>query len=106
MCSDEKANLVDLLTMNLRNVIDPEIGINIVELGLIYGIAVNDNFDVEVTMTLTAPNCPFGDMILMETEFACRSAEAVKSIKINLTFDPPWSPDKITDEAKYMMGLL
>jgi metal-sulfur cluster biosynthetic enzyme len=106
MSSDPKANLVDLLMMNLQNVIDPEIGISIVELGLIYNIAVNDDFDVELTMTLTAPNCPFGDMILMETEFACRSAEGVKSIKINLTFDPPWNPDKITDEAKYTMGLL
>ena len=92
---------------NLRRVIDPEIGINIVDLGLIYDISVNEENDVQVTMTLTAPNCPFGEMIMMESEFAIRSTEGANIIKLNLTFDPPWNPDiHVSDEAKYQMGLL
>ena len=92
---------------NLRRVIDPEIGINIVDLGLIYRIDVNEENDVQLLMTLTAPNCPYGDMILMESEFAVRSTEGVNLIQINLTFDPPWNPEiHVSDEAKYQMGIL
>ena len=107
MESNEEISIKDIVTSNLRRVVDPEIGINIVDLGLIYDIDVNQENDVQVLMTLTAPNCPFGDMILMETEFACRSVEDVNLIQINLTFDPPWNPDvHVSDEAKYQMGIL
>ena len=92
---------------NLRRVVDPEIGINIVDLGLIYDVDVNEEKDVQVLMTLTAPNCPFGDMILMETEMACRSVKDINLVRINLTFTPPWNPDiHVSDEAKYQMGIL
>ena len=100
-------NLEQRVRNNLRRVVDPEIGINIVDLGLIYDINVNEENDVQVLMTLTAPNCPFGDMIMMESEFAVRSTEGVNLIKLNLTFDPPWNPEQhVSDEAKYQMGLL
>ena len=70
MQSDIEITLADKVRRNLRRVIDPEIGINIVDLGLIYDVDVNEENDVQLLMTLTAPNCPYGDMILMESEFA------------------------------------
>ena len=103
----EEISLDQRVRSNLRRVIDPEIGINIVDLGLIYQIDVNEENDVQLLMTLTAPNCPYGDMILMESEFAIRSTEGVNLIQINITFDPPWNPEiHVSDEAKYQMGIL
>ncbi len=107
MQSNEETSLKDKVRSNLKKVVDPEIGINIVDLGLIYDIATNEENDVQVIMTLTAPNCPFGEMILMESEMAVRSVKDVNLAKINLTFDPPWNPDiHVSDEAKYQMGIL
>ena len=107
MQDNKEISLVDSVKSILKRVVDPEIGINIVDLGLVYEIDVNQENDVQVLMTLTAPNCPFGDMIMMETEFAVRSVKDVNLVKINLTFDPPWNPDQhVSDEAKYQMGLL
>ena len=107
MQDNNKISIKDSVKSSLKRVVDPEIGINIVDLGLVYEIDVNQENDVQVLMTLTAPNCPFGDMIMMETEFAVRSVKNVNLVKINLTFDPPWNPDQhVSDEAKYQMGLL
>ncbi len=107
MQGSEEINLEDKVRSNLRRVIDPEIGINIVDLGLVYDIDVNEENDIQVLMTLTAPNCRFGEMIIMETEFAVRSLKEANLIKITLTFDPPWNPDiHVSDEAKYQMGIL
>lgn len=107
MQDNKEISLVDSVKSSLKRVVDPEIGINIVDLGLVYEIDVNQENDVQALMTLTAPNCPFGDMIMMETEFAVRSVKDVNLVKINLTFDPPWNPDQhVSDEAKYQMGLL
>ena len=107
MQDNKEISLVDSVKSSLKRVVDPEIGINIVDLGLVYEIDVNQENDVQVLITLTAPNCPFGDMIMMETEFAVRSVKDVNLVKINLTFDPPWNPDQhVSDEAKYQMGLL
>ena len=107
MQSDKEISLRDQVRRNLKRVVDPEIGINIVDIGLIYKIDVNEENDVQILMTLTAPNCPFGDMIMMESELAVRSTEGVNLIKLNLTFDPPWNPDiHVSDEAKYQMGIL
>ena len=107
MQDNKEISLVDSVKSSLKRVVDPEIGINIVDLCLVYEIDVNQENDVQVLMTLTAPNCPFGDMIMMETEFAVRSVKDVNLVKINLTFDPPWNPDQhVSDEAKYQMGLL
>jgi len=107
MQDNKEISLVDSVKSSLKRVVDPEIGINIIDLGLVYEIDVNQENDVQVLMTLTAPNCPFGDMIMMETEFAVRSVKDVNLVKINLTFDPPWNPDQhVSDEAKYQMGIL
>lgn len=107
MQSDTESTIEQMVYRNLRRVVDPEIGINIVDLGLIYKVDVNQENDVQVIMTLTAPNCPFGEMILMETEMAVRSVQGTNLVKINLTFDPPWNPEQhVSDEAKYQMGIL
>ena len=107
MQSSSEISLAEQVRRNLKRVVDPEIGINIVDLGLIYDISVNEENDVQVLMTLTAPNCPFGELIMMESEFAVRSTEGVNLIKLTLTFEPPWNPDiHVSDEAKYQMGIL
>ena len=81
MQDNKEISLVDSVKSSLKRVVDPEIGINIVDLGLVYEIDVNQENDVQVLMTLTAPNCPFGDMIMMETEFAVRSVKDVNLVK-------------------------
>jgi len=107
MENTEEVSIEEQVRNNLRKVVDPEIGINIVDLGLIYKIDVNQENDVQVLMTLTAPNCPFGEMIMMESEFAVRSVKDANKINIHLTFDPPWNPEiHVSDEAKYSMGIL
>jgi FeS assembly SUF system protein len=88
----------------LKSIFDPEIPVNIYDLGLIYNIDVNDTNDVIITMTLTAPNCPIADELLTEVENKVKFIEGVNSAKINLVFDPPWDKDMLTDEAKLDMG--
>jgi len=105
MPSNEQTNVIEEVTTNLEKVVDPEIGINIVDLGLIYDLQYNDS-NVTVLMTLTAPNCPFGDEIIDGVDYACRKHKEVEEVFINLTFDPPWDPNKISDAAKYYMGII
>lgn len=104
--SNSKADIINKIYENLRKVVDPEIGFNIIDLGLVYNVDLNMENDALIKMTLTAPNCPFADMILMETEFATRAVPGVNLIDITLTFDPPWTPDRVTEEIKAIMGLI
>ena len=90
----------------LKTVFDPEIPVNVYDLGLIYKIEVGNNFDVEIDMTLTAPNCPMVDQIIEEVRVAVKSVESVRGVSINIIFDPPWSRDMLSDEAKLDLGLL
>lgn len=90
----------------LKEVYDPEIPVNVYDLGLIYKIDVDENFNVDIDMTLTAPNCPMVDMLINDIQTAIRAVENVKSININIVFDPPWSKDLLSDEAKLELGLL
>lgn len=96
----------ELVINNLRRVYDPEINLNIYDLGLIYDVDVSEDADVSVLMTLTSPNCPAAEILPMEAEFAARSVTGVNSVKLRLTFSPPWNPDNISDEAKYQLGIL
>ncbi|MGI6411672.1 MAG: iron-sulfur cluster assembly protein [Bacteroidales bacterium] len=91
---------------NLKTVYDPEIAINVYDLGLIYRIDVNSDYDVDVDMTLTAPNCPMADDIIKNVNDAIKNVENVRSVNINLVFDPPWSKDMLSDEALLELGLL
>ena len=90
----------------LKNTYDPEIPVNIYDLGLIYKIDVDDYNQVIITMTLTAPNCPVADELLMEIKEKVEAIDDVKTATINLTFDPPWDKDMMTEEAMLELGLL
>jgi FeS assembly SUF system protein len=90
----------------LKTVYDPEIPVNIYDLGLIYGIETSEQKEVTIDMTLTAPNCPVVDMLLMDVEDAVRGVEGVEKVKVNLVFDPPWDKSMLTEEAKLELGLL
>jgi FeS assembly SUF system protein len=88
----------------LKNVYDPEIPINVVDLGLIYDVQVNEG-NVYVQMTLTAPGCGMGPFIAQQAEWAIADIEGVEDVQIELVFDPPWSPDLLSEEAKAQLGL-
>ena len=89
----------------LRTVYDPEIPVNVVDLGLIYDVQVSDVNDVFVQMTLTFPGCGMGPHIAQQAEWAVQDVEGVEEVNIELTFDPPWSPDLISEEARNMLGI-
>ena len=88
----------------LRDVYDPEIPVNIVDLGLVYGIEVDEG-NVDVTMTLTFAGCGMGPYIAQQAEWRIAEIDAVEDVNVELTFDPPWTPDLITDEGKKLLGL-
>jgi FeS assembly SUF system protein len=90
----------------LKNTFDPEIPVNIYDLGLIYKIDVDDYKQVEITMTLTAPNCPMADDLLLEVKQNIEAIEGVKMASINLTFDPPWDKNMMSEEALLELGFL
>jgi FeS assembly SUF system protein len=90
----------------LKTVYDPEIPVNIYDLGLIYKIDYTDQKVANIEMTLTAPNCPMIDMLLMDVENAVNGLEEVETTNINLVFEPPWDKSMLTEEAKLELGLL
>ena len=85
---------------------DPEIPVNIYELGLIYDIQVSEECDVEIEMTLTSPNCPVAETLPVEVEEKVKSLDEVKTAEVEITFDPPWTQDLMSEEAKLELGLL
>jgi FeS assembly SUF system protein len=90
----------------LKQIYDPEIPVNVFDLGLIYEVDVDDDNNVRITMTLTAPNCPIADQLLEEVDQKVGAVRGVASVKIVLTFDPPWDQSMLTEEAKLELGLL
>jgi FeS assembly SUF system protein len=90
----------------LKNIYDPEIPVNIYDLGLIYEINVDDDNNVRILMTLTTPNCPVMDQLLEEIEQKVKAIDGVRSSDIKLTFDPPWDQSMLSDEAKLELGFL
>ena len=89
----------------LKEVYDPEIPINVVDLGLIYDVQVNENNEVSVQMTLTAPGCGMGPYIAQQAEWAISELEALEDVNVEMVFDPPWSPDMLSDDGKAQLGL-
>jgi len=87
----------------LRSVIDPEIGLNIVELGLIYGVHVEKD-KIKIRMTLTAPACPLASFIVQQAREKVESVPGVESVEVELVFDPPWTPERLSEEAKKKLG--
>ena len=90
----------------LRMVFDPEIPVNIYDLGLIYDLKIDDNFNVDVLMTLTTPNCPVAEDMPVMVMNEIKLIEGIGEVKVELTFEPPWDMDKLTDEAKLELGML
>ena len=90
----------------LRSVYDPEIPVNIYDLGLIYDVDIDENYDVTVEMTLTSPNCPAVDFILSDVQMKVEAVEAVNKVTIELVFDPPWDRSMMSEEAMLELGLL
>ncbi|HEX2935120.1 MAG TPA: iron-sulfur cluster assembly protein [Bacteroidales bacterium] len=90
----------------LKNTYDPEIPVNVYDLGLIYKIDVDDYNQVDIVMTLTAPNCPMADELLLEIKQKVEAIEGVKAVNISLTFDPPWDKGLMSEEALLELGLL
>ena len=89
----------------LKTVYDPEIPVNVVDLGLIYDVQVTDESNVFVQMTLTFPGCGMGPHIAQQAEWAIQDLDGVEEVEIELTFDPPWSPEMISEEARMMLGI-
>ncbi len=96
-----EANIV----MALRQVYDPEIPVNVYDLGLIYEIAVDDDHKVNIKMTLTAPNCPIADVVVESVAEAVRDVPGVVDVAIELVFEPEWNKDMMSEEARIELGL-
>ena len=90
----------------LKSIYDPEIPVDIYELGLIYDVFVNEDADVKILMTLTTPNCPVAETLPREVEEKVKSLDEVKDAEVEITFDPPWSQDLMSEEAKLELGML
>lgn len=99
-------SLRDQIEETLRTVLDPEIPVNIFELGLVYKIQMMDEHSVHIYMTLTAPACPVAGEILEEVERKVKAIEGIDAVEVRLTFDPPWDKSMMSDEARLELGWL
>ncbi len=99
------ASLQDKIVAVIKQIYDPELPVNIYDLGLIYNIDVNDK-DVSVLMTLTTPNCPVAGSMPARVECAIRELDEVEDVSVELTWDPPWNSENLSDEVKLTLGLL
>jgi FeS assembly SUF system protein len=104
--NEELQALQDKIVTMLRTVYDPEIPVNIYDLGMIYDIDIDDNNNVYIEMTFTAPACPAADFILMDVQLKLESIPEVNSVDINLTFDPPWDRSMMSEEALLELGMM
>lgn len=106
MTQEEKTQIEERIVDVLKTVYDPEIPVNIYDLGLIYKIDVKDDGHVDIDMTFTAPSCPAADFILEDVRLKVDSLERVKSSNVNLVFEPEWDQSMMTEEAKLELGML
>ena len=90
----------------LKTIYDPEIPVDIYELGLIYDVFVNEDFDAKILMTLTSPNCPVAESLPAEVEQKVKSIKGINQVEVEMTFDPPWTKDLMSEEAKLELGFL
>ena len=104
MTQEEKTKIEERIVDVLKTVYDPEIPVNIYDLGMIYKIDVQDDSSVELDMTFTAPNCPAADYILEDVRTKVESVEGVKSTNVNLVFEPVWDQSMMSEEAKVELG--
>nr|WP_321354450.1 iron-sulfur cluster assembly protein [uncultured Draconibacterium sp.] len=95
---------IDLIINNLKEVYDPEIPVNVYDLGLIYNVDVNENNQANILMTLTAPGCPVVDVLVDDITQAAQSVEGVEKVDVELTFEPPWDKSMMSEEARLELG--
>jgi FeS assembly SUF system protein len=100
--SDLQASVVEVL----KSIYDPEIPVDIYELGLIYGVDISDDGDATITMTLTTPHCPVAESLPQEVELRAMSVPGIRDAVVDLVWDPPWDPSKMSDEARLELGML
>lgn len=103
---DNILQLEEKIVTMLKTVYDPEIPVNIYDLGLVYNVDIDDSSNVTITMTLTAPNCPAADFIMDDVRLKVDSIPEVKNVVVNLTFEPEWNKDMLSEEAKLELGFL
>ena len=101
-----KESIKEEIINTLRNIYDPEIPVNIYDLGLIYNIDIDDDFNVKILMTMTAPDCPEAEYMFQEVRAMVKVIEGVKSVETELTFNPPWDYVNLSDEVKLELGLM
>ncbi len=106
MNAEEKLKLEEKVIEMLSTVYDPEIPVNIYQLGLIYKIDIDDEANLDVDMTLTAPSCPMADYIVQDCYDKLRSIDGLKGVNVNLVFEPEWNQDMMSEEAKLELGML
>jgi FeS assembly SUF system protein len=102
---EELERLTDDIIAALKSVYDPEIPVDIYELGLIYKVDISDDRDVVIDMTLTAPGCPVAGTMPVMVEDAVRNVEGVGDVRVEMTFDPPWDPSRMSDEARVALNM-
>src|ERR1700676_4761312 len=105
LAPEEPEEFTNRLVKALKTVYDPEIPVDIYELGLIYKVDVADNKDVAVDMTLTAPNCPVAGEMPGNVKAALETVEGIGEVTVNMTFDPPWTPERMSEEAKLELNM-
>jgi len=105
MSEDKTKVEVEQVIEALRDVYDPEIPVNVYDLGLIYDLQVSGENDVSILMTLTAPGCGMGPYIAQNAEWRIAEVEGVKDVQVEMTFDPPWNPEMVTPAGKILLGI-
>ncbi|WP_027386848.1 SUF system Fe-S cluster assembly protein [Chryseobacterium gregarium] len=103
---DQIADIGEEIIKVLKTVYDPEIPVDIYELGLVYDVQISDDADVKIIMTLTTPNCPVAETLPQEVKDKVAEVEEVKSVDLELTFEPSWHKDMMSEEAKFELGML
>ncbi len=106
MTPEEMQHLGDQVVDVLRTIYDPEIPVDIYELGLVYDVQVSDEGSVHVLMTLTSPNCPVAETLPVEVKEKVQSLDAVRDAEVEITFEPPWTKDMMSEEARLELGML
>lgn len=106
MTAEERLKIEEKVVEMLHTVYDPEIPVDIYNLGLVYKIDLSEDGDLTIDMTLTAPNCPMADFIMEDVRMKLESIEGVKSVQVNIVFEPEWNKDMMSEEAKLELGLL
>lgn len=103
---DQITDIGEEIIKVLKTVYDPEIPVDIYELGLVYDVQISDDADVKIIMTLTTPNCPVAETLPQEVKDKVAEVEEVKSVDLELTFEPSWHKDMMSEEAKFELGML